>query len=321
LGGLDEYLVARRPAHRFQRFDQRHAGGEHGGQRARPARDGGLFNHRAENRQLEHDPIHEHLHLARALPGLQQGINAATDDAENRPPPFDEKVRDGHHHQGRSRQVGAKAAEQVLERRNHENHDDGSNDECHHDDGNRVEQRRLDLALDAEDFFLVDRQAFEHTVQNTGRFARTHQVAEQRVKIQRVTPKRLGKAAALLDVCLDFQQQPLHRRVGMPARHDFERLQQRHPGLHHGRQLAGEQGDILVGDALAARKQRALLLDLGDGDALLAQQGIDHGFAAGHHLAFDLLPALVHAFPQEGGVLDCLCRCSHTENSLDLRYW
>ena len=90
----------------------------------------------------------------------------------------------------------------------------------------------------------------------------------------------LGEAAALLDISLDFHQQALHRRIGMTARHDLEGLQQGDPGLHHGRQLAGEQGDILVGDLLRAAEQSTLFLDLGDSNALLAQLGIDHGLAA-----------------------------------------
>ena len=104
----------------------------------------------------------------------------------------------------------------------------------------------------------------------------------------------------------------------MPARHDFEGLQQGHACLHHGGQLTGEQRDILVGDFLGAAEQGTLLLDFGDGNALLAQLGIDHGLAAGLHLALDLLAALVHPFPQEGGVLDCFCRCSHRGNSLEI---
>ena len=50
--GVDR--VARGAAHGVERFDQRHAGGEHGGQRARPAGDARLVDQGAEDRHLEH---------------------------------------------------------------------------------------------------------------------------------------------------------------------------------------------------------------------------------------------------------------------------
>ena len=197
----------------------------------------------------------------------------------------DEEVGDGHHEQRRRRQVGAEVGEHLLERRDDEDHDHRGDDEGHRDDRDRVEQRRLDLRLDGLDLFLVGGEAVEQLLENTGLLAGRHQVAEQRVEVQRVLAERGGQRRAGLDLGLDLVQQPPHRRVRRALRDDVERLQQRHAGLHHGGELAGEQRDVLVADFAAAAA--LLLLDLGDQDALAAQRGVDDGLAARAHLAAD----------------------------------
>ena len=83
LGGARVDVIARGAADRVERFDQRHAGGEHGRQRARPARDRRLAHQVAEHRQLEHHPVHEDLHRERALPRLEEAVDAAEDDRED----------------------------------------------------------------------------------------------------------------------------------------------------------------------------------------------------------------------------------------------
>jgi hypothetical protein len=92
----------------------------------------------------------------------------------------------------------------------------------------------------------------------------------------------VGHRRAALDVLFDRQQQVLHARVFVAAADDVERLHQRHAGGHHGRQLAGEDGDVLTGDlALAAAEQRLrLLADLERIDALAAQVGAHHATLA-----------------------------------------
>ena len=62
-----------------------------------------------------------------------------------------------------------------------------------------------------------------------------------------------------------------------PRRDDVERLQQRHAGLQHRRELAREERDVLLVDRAAAAER--LLLDLDDADALAAQVGRDDRLA------------------------------------------
>src|SRR5215831_4430196 len=68
LGGLQVDVVPRRAAHRVQGLDERHARGEHGRERARPARNRRLADQVAEDRYPEQPAIHRDLHRHRALP-------------------------------------------------------------------------------------------------------------------------------------------------------------------------------------------------------------------------------------------------------------
>src|SRR5256885_9000622 len=103
------------------------------------------------------------------------------------------------------------------------------------------------------------------------RLARLPEVAVKRIDVQRVLAERRGERRAGLDLGLDLQQQLLHGRVGGALADDVERLQQRHAGLHHRRELPREQREILFGDPAAAAD--LLLLDLLHQDALPPQGG------------------------------------------------
>jgi hypothetical protein len=180
-------------------------------------------------------------------------------------------------------------------------------DERHRDDRDRIEQRALDLRLDGEDLLFVVGQPVEQRLQNSGLLPCLHQVAEQRVEVKRVLAKSGGERRAGLDLGLDLEQELRHRRVRRALADDVEGLQQRHARLHHRRELPREQRDVLVGDLAAGADP--LLPDLGDEDALTPQSGVDHGLAAGAHLAADHLAGLVLALPGEGRFLRPLCRC------------
>jgi hypothetical protein len=128
--------VAGGATHRVEGFDQRDAGGEHGGQRAGPARDAGLFDQRAEDGQLEHHAVHDLLDALVALPGLHEEVDSAADAAEDQPPVLDEELAHADHEQRGRGQVGAEGREHLLEGRDHEDHDD-----CHHHEGHDDHRR------------------------------------------------------------------------------------------------------------------------------------------------------------------------------------
>jgi hypothetical protein len=72
LGGHLVDVVAGCAADRIQRFDQRHAGGEHRGQRARPARDRRLADDVADHRQAQQQAVDGDLHRKRPLPACRR---------------------------------------------------------------------------------------------------------------------------------------------------------------------------------------------------------------------------------------------------------
>jgi len=92
------------------------------------------------------------------------------------------------------------------------------------------------------------------------------------------------------------------RLEGMKVLVDVERLQQRHAGFHHGRELARKQGNVLVGDGAATTHFH--LFDSEDLDALPAQYRVDDGFAAGPHFAAHGLTGLVGPGPGKSKFLD-----------------
>src|SRR5213079_1563383 len=107
-------------------------------------------------------------------------------------------------------------------------------------------------------------------------------------------------------------------RILVAARHDLERLQQRHARLEHRGELPREERDVLLIDSAAAAK--GLALELGDADALPPQVGGDDGFGGTFGLSAHLTVVAVYAFPEIGVFLDpgvsaLRNRCGH--GSLD----
>jgi len=237
------------------------------------------------------------------------------DESEDQVPVRREELRQRDDDERRHRQVGTEGLEHVLEGRNHEDHDDRQHDERDDQDGDRIDQRRLDLVLDRHRLFLVDGESIEQRFQDTALLAGLDQVAVEAIEVERVLAERRRQAGAGLDVGADVGEQARHARIRAATGDDVERLDQRHAGAHHGRELAGEDGDVLLLDRLAAA--HAALLHLVDHHALAAQARAHHGFAAGTHLAANGLAVLVLAFPLEDDVLDSRlrsqCRC-HTSS-------
>jgi len=145
--------------------------------------------------------------------------------------------------------------------------------------------------------FAVGRQAVQQAVENTGLFARRHEVAEQLVEVLRILAEGLIQTRPRLDLKLDVAKQPGHGTIGSTLADDVEGLEQRNARLHHRRELTCEQRDVLLGDLAATAE--AALLDLGDQNPLAPERCLDHCFAAGAHFTAHDLAALVLAFPVE----------------------
>ena len=138
-----------------------------------------------------------------------------------------------HHHLGERRQIGTKALEQRSELRHHEVQQDAGDDDRHRDHGGRIGQRLLDLLLQRLGLFLVGGDLVEQGLQRAGALAGIDQVDEQIVEIARELGQRFGEGRTAFDGALDRQHHFAHRRIGVAAADDFQRLHQRHAGRHH----------------------------------------------------------------------------------------
>src|SRR5689334_22808916 len=110
-GALLIDVVPGRAADRVERFHQGNARGEHGGQRARPARDRRFPYQVAEDGYLERPAVHEDLDRDGALPQLEKSPYAAHHRREDDVPVLDEEIRDAHDEQRGRGQVGAEVGE------------------------------------------------------------------------------------------------------------------------------------------------------------------------------------------------------------------
>ena len=119
------------------------------------------------------------------------------------------------------------------------------------DDGDRVDHRRLHLALQLHGLFDVGRQALENRVEDTARLARRHHVGEQRVERLRVLAHRVGERGARLDVGARLQNDGREVLVLFLRAENVEALDERQAGVDHHRELAGEDGEVLGADLLA----------------------------------------------------------------------
>ncbi len=206
-----------------------------------------------------------------------------------------------------SGQVGAEAREDLLEGGNHPHHDDPDDQQGHDNHRDRIEQRRLDLALDREDLFLVVREPVEDRIEHAGGFPGMDEVAVELVELERMLAERLREAGARFDARLQVHDEAREARIAVAAGDDLEGLQHRHARPQHRRELSREERDLPLADLLAAAERE--LLDLLEADALAPQVGRDDGLRRGFRLAADLAVVAIDAFPDERVFLDVLARC------------
>jgi hypothetical protein len=189
-----------------------------------------------------------------------------------------ERLRDRHDDQRRARQLGAgEALVHVLEDRDHLHHHHGDDADRDHEDRDRVDHGALELALELDRLLDVDGEPPEDGVQDAADLTGGDQVDVQLVEDLRVLAQRVREGGALLDGVLDRAE---HLREGLVlglARQDLEALHQRQAGVDHGRQLAGEDLQVLRLDARAdldvgdVAEIEGLLLDLDRHQAVVPQ--------------------------------------------------
>ncbi len=246
--------VAGGGAHQGQRIEQGHAGGEHGGQGARPAGD------RRACAAAGRTGAGAALAAARARRNCGQRRQARRSSTTSATSAASSQYHDCTSRRDSSitskvgRGSGApKLSKTCRKAGTTTRQDDGGDDDGDGHDGQRIHQRAAHLAPQGDGFFLVRGQARQQFLHDAGLFAGRHQVAIQFVKQQGELAEGLLQAAARFDIVAQVLHQLRHGRLGMALAGDVEGGQQRHAGAHHGGQLAREQRDILVRDGLAGR--------------------------------------------------------------------
>ena len=162
---------------------KRNAGGEHCGERARKTRNRRFSDDLSDDRHTQQHTIHQVLHFEVALVAEREQGDGADNATEDRPPPFGKGGGQVHHELRQRRKVGAETPEQGRELRNHEDHQDCGDDEGHDEHRDRVKERRLDLALDRLDLFLVGGKPVQDGIEDTGLLTGGDEVAVELIEV------------------------------------------------------------------------------------------------------------------------------------------
>ncbi len=128
------------------------------------------------------------------------------------------------------------------------------------------------------------------------------QIAVEGIEVAGMAAQRLRQRGAGFHIGGDLADELAHRRLFVAAGDDLQALHQRHAGGEHGGDLAGDDGDVhrLDPGAALGKQALALLADLGDIDALLAQLRLDGVDAVGLELTGNLLSLAIESVPAEG---------------------
>src|ERR1700733_13478482 len=295
--------------HRFQRLDQRYAGGKHGRQRARVASDRRLVENRSDDGHLERSAVEELTQLARTFVKIEKRPDCGPDHHGDIDAVVLYELGDVDDHLRKGRQIGAEALEQFFELRDHKNQQDYGHHQGYREHRGRIEQRLLDLLLDRLALFLIGRDLVEQAFERSGLLTRLHQIDEQIVEIQRMLGERLVQRGATLDLGLDLEHQLLHRRLVVAGADDFEGLYQRNAGAEHRGQLAAEDRDVFGPDLAAAFESLRLLPDPSGHHPLSTQVRFERLLILRDRAALDPLALAVHALPIEGGILSDRANC------------
>ena len=186
----------------------------------------------------------------------------------------------------RQRQLRSQSGEQVGECRDDlpQNDADDRAGNDHHRDG--INHRRLDLRLQLDRLLDVLREALQDDVEDTAGFADGEHVDEEIVEGSRILAIGLRQRGTALDIGRDAGGHVAeHLRLALLGQ-DLQRLRDRQAGVHHGGELTGVDGEVLVLDLAAEPFRRGggarlhlLFLDRRGDDAPGAQR--HHGGRSG----------------------------------------
>ncbi len=298
---------ARRDVERLEDGDARR---EERGERTREARDGDLAQYRADDRNLQHQPVEHPPALRRLVVGAYGDDRRDGDAQDDEAVDAREEVADADDDARRERELLAgaeQAGEDVLERGDDEDHDDRDDGDGDDDHGRRVDHGRDHVAAQLDDLLDVGRKALEDEVEDAAGLAGLDHVDEELVEDFGVARHGRRQRRAFLDVLARLRQD--HREVLalLLLREDFEALHERQARVNHHRELPREDRQLLGLDLLAPaadlrhRDLAPLLLDGGEHHLLAPQELAQKLSALRHALADDHLAEPVSTFEDVSG--------------------
>src|SRR5450830_518947 len=298
--------VAGRLAGDLDGLQNRHAGGDERAQRAREARHGQLAHDLADaHGDTQLDAVPDHRAALGALEAADAPDEGDDGHQHDEPPPAAEDPGDADHDAREHRQLGvAQVLVHAGEDRDEEQHHADEHEDRERADHERVDHRRLDGAADAVFLLELRGEAVEHLVEDTAELAGADHADVQASEHLGVLGERVGEADAGLYVGADLADDLGELLVGSLLLEDVQAAQHREAGVDHGGELPREDGEVLGFDAAADLDLADAALDLvevEDGEALVAQRGGDGGFALAVGLAGGLRASLVDCLVGERG--------------------
>ncbi|MNS61446.1 hypothetical protein D3C72_944750 [compost metagenome] len=217
-------------------------------------------------------------------------------------PPILHEAGDGNDESGEEWKLGPEALEDLLELGDDEQQQYGGHYDGHQDDHGGIEHGLLDLGFEHLTLLAVGGNPVVDGLQCARLLPRLHQIAVERIEVAGVAAQRLRQRGAGFHIGGDLTDEFAHRRFFVAAGDDLQALHQRHTGGEHGGDLAGDDGDVhrLDPGTTFGKQSLALLADLGDIDALLAQLRLDGVDVVGLEFTGNLLPLAIESMPAEG---------------------
>ena len=196
----------------------------------------------------------EEIAPARMLANLLDAEDRADGAHDKEPPEVANESAEADDDAGRQRKRDSQADEQVGENRHHPLEQRGHDQHREGDNGDRVDQSRLDGRAQLDRLFHVDRQALENDVENTAGFARLDHVGGQVVEDDGIVAHGIGQRGAAFDGGPHAEQRLLKSRILLVGAENFQALHQRQAGIDHDGELAEEDGHFLDLDLAAAEE-------------------------------------------------------------------
>ena len=180
-----------------------------------------------------------------AIPHLQAKECAHNGHKEEKTKNAADEIAHGYDDFRRQRQIHAEASKQSCENRHHfpeQQCDDAGSDRYH---AHRIDESRLDGALQFDVLFDVRRKTLQNGIQNTAGLTGLDHVDVQGIEDFWRAAHRRREGRAALDLTARSGQDLLKDLVLLLARQNLKTLYERQTGIDHDRELSREDRELL----------------------------------------------------------------------------